>query len=62
MNIDEIKRNAPEGATHYEECVDGYTCYYLNDEGHWLAADDNGDWWNLFSGDFRYYEENCKPL
>lgn len=23
---------------------------------------DNDDWWNLFSGDFKYYEENCKPL
>ncbi len=61
MTIEEIRANAPEGATHYD--VDGdEIAYYMNDEGHWLGADDNGDWWNLFSGDFRYYDENLKPL
>lgn len=62
MTKDEIKRNAPSGSTHYEILDDGDIAYYMNDEGHWLGADDNGDWWNLFSGDFKYYSENLIAL
>lgn len=61
MTLDEIRKNKPDGATHYE-ISDGSVTYLLNDDGHWMGADDNGDWWNLFSGDFPYYEQNAKPL
>lgn len=61
MTPQQIKANAPDGATHYE-IVDDTVLYYINDDGFWLGSDDEGSWWNLFSGDFDYYNENAKPL
>lgn len=62
MNIEEIRKNAPLEATHYDVDDEGNVSYYLDDEGHWLVFDDQGCAWNLFSGDFKWYEENTKPL
>jgi hypothetical protein len=57
----ELPEYLTEGATHYE-IYKGCVEYLLNDEGHWMGADGEGNWWNLFSGDFPYYEQNAKPL
>lgn len=62
MTIEEIRKNAPKEATHYDINLDGSIIYYLNDDGHWLGFDEEGFAWNLFSGDFKWYEENTKPL
>lgn len=35
MTLEEIKKNAPDGATHYREYNAGYIEYYIKIEGKW---------------------------
>lgn len=62
MNKDEIKRNAPDGATHYIK-VDGAVIYVMK-LTFWYRYFDNGimsDWWDYEPG-LLYRLFKIKPL
>ncbi len=64
MSIEEIKKNAPEGATHYETCeASDYIFYYMKECGEWNIWNDEDDidpWWDTCIIDFD--ESKLKPL
>lgn len=57
MNIDEIKKNAPSGATHYDS---NELDYLKLDNGKWFWWCDE-KWNKAIIGDC-YYKANIKPL
>lgn len=61
MNIEEIRKNAPEGATHYRELKDGTIGYFKELELLYLYAYwYQGKWGTL---PYRYLDaSNIKPL
>lgn len=44
MNIDEIKRNAPEGATHYHKNIFGVKYYKRQNNDQLFSRYVEGDW------------------
>lgn len=58
MNIDEIKRNAPEGATHYWIGTKTNSCYYFKRTKSKFYA------WNMLDGWFEGSDDfgEIKPL
>lgn len=63
MNIDQIKDQAPGGATHYEMQDDGEVCYFTKDYiGRWCSDDGCGCWWPLHSDKYEELDKNLKPL
>ena len=64
MNIDEIRKNAPIGATHYEICgkIDKYALYWkFNDNGMFMW-EHHRDKWTKFKFMSRDYINKTKPL
>ncbi len=64
ITLDEIRSNAPDGATHYEVC-DGEVYYYTRTENLvwaiWNDCDDPFDpWWD--SCIIGFNESKIKPL
>lgn len=62
MTIEEIRKNKPDGATHYGVQEDEVYYYAKDYIGRWCCIDDNGDAWPCSSGDHEYYDLNLKPL
>lgn len=47
MTLEEIRKNAPEGATHYYICEDGDVIYYIY-KNRSLMWHNNGRWGYVF--------------
>lgn len=68
MNIDEIKRNAPEGAQYWRDmdsvCSPNEILYYCCAFGVWLVFNDEKDIWeqSIIYPDGEYILEQLKPL
>lgn len=61
MDIDEIRANAPEGATHYKKYEYGYSYYfYSNQVKRWFYYDKYHNYW--FSIRDPYFEDRFEPL
>lgn len=60
MTIEEIRKNAPEGATHYID-DDGFFDYYKieNDE---MYGFNNRNWIKLFPYVLNFHKSRIKPL
>lgn len=59
MNLDQIKANAPEGATHYDWEYD----YFKLDNGIWYMYRPWSKKWNLFEhGKLSFSQGKLKPL
>lgn len=58
ISLEKIRKNAPEGATHYLD-----DNYYAKDYiVRWCCVDDNGDAWPCSNADHEYNDENLIPL
>lgn len=62
MTIEEIRKGAPEGATHYE-IVEGETFYYARDYmGRWCYVEENGDLWPTSCAEMERLDKEAQPL
>lgn len=58
MSIEEIRKGAPEGATHWDEFDKEYISFDNGCFSWWCVED--GDWWQMIADDD--YLENLIPL
>lgn len=57
MNIDEIRKNRPEGATHYNDTDDIEVVYFRRYQGRWQFYGFMDEWVNCL-----LTFDNIKPL
>ena len=61
MNLIDIAKNAPEGATHYSEETTMQYFAYWKDKGQSCFVPHNGQWMRL-PGPIQNFDERCKKI
>ena len=62
MTIEEIRKNAPVGATHYGVNDDEVDYYAKDTIGRWCISDGCGSYWPLRTSTYGELDNTLKPL